>query len=589
MKKLWNLQVGFKTLDIGHGFFIVKFEMMEDYSNVYMGGPWVMMDRYVTVRKWQPDFKSDEAEEDTTAIWVRFPNLPIEYYDEKVFYHISKALGKPLKIDIITAMAARGKYARVCIEMDLRKPFISHLTIGRYHYIVEYEHLHLLCFSCGHVGHRKEKCFEFSVMQPEKTIQNVTVSRSETDNGPGTSKPTRPKNKEIPTEAETYGYGSWTLATTRRKFQQGKPKQKAQSCNSNRFEGLQMDQDHGETSGDPKIKKAQKKYIDLDLDPQSTPTQPAQVMDMDLPKPMENGRLDLGMVLQSGPMDKREKPHATQHHNTHEGPNPSSGEQYNQENPNTLPTALLPNASNNTIAKTAVIAPDNSLKSRKGKPPDSSGRKEERNNGGNCRGHSDDRTSIYHRIRINWWLAEVKLLIQPWWEIDSHNVSHMVHVKPTKPLEDDQRSVRNILGLSETEDWPNLKVSAMDMIIWNCRGAGNVRFWRTLRELVSLHKPDMLILIETKVELNTMDMSFNNLEYTASTHVDSIGRSGSIWLLWNPSQANVRVHDATSQMITATISRQEYPDWVLSAVYASLNIIMRDELWNGLEAIAQNI
>ncbi|KAI8018792.1 hypothetical protein LOK49_LG04G01997 [Camellia lanceoleosa] len=118
----------------------------------------------------------------------------------------------------------------------------------------------------------------------------------------------------------------------------------------------------------------------------------------------------------------------------------------------------------------------------------------------------------------------------------------------------------------------------MDMIIWNCRGASNARFRRTLRELVSLHKPDMLILMETKVELNTMGMSFNNLEYTASTHVDPIGRSGSIWLLWNPSQANVRVHDATSQMITATISRQEYPNWVLLAVYASLTIRKRDEL-----------
>ncbi|XP_028092237.1 uncharacterized protein LOC114292475 [Camellia sinensis] len=129
----------------------------------------------------------------------------------------------------------------------------------------------------------------------------------------------------------------------------------------------------------------------------------------------------------------------------------------------------------------------------------------------------------------------------------------------------------------------------MDMIIWNCRGTGNARFRRTLRELVSLHKPDMLVLMETKVELHTMGMFFNNLGYTASTHVDPIGRSGGIWILWNPSQANVRVHDATSQMITATISRQEYLDWVLSTVYASPNIRMREELWNGLEDIAQNI
>lgn len=129
----------------------------------------------------------------------------------------------------------------------------------------------------------------------------------------------------------------------------------------------------------------------------------------------------------------------------------------------------------------------------------------------------------------------------------------------------------------------------MDLLIWNCRGAGNDRFRRNLSELVQMHKSDMLILMETKVELNSMGMFFNNLGYTASTHVDPIGRSGGIWLLWIPSQVNVRVNEASSQMITATISRQEYLEWVLSAIYANPNIKMRDELWKDLDTIAQNI
>ncbi|XP_028052338.1 uncharacterized protein LOC114256851 [Camellia sinensis] len=224
MRKLWNLQAGFETLDIGNGFFIVKFEVMEDYAKVFTGGPWIVMDRYVTVRKWQPDFKSDEAEEDTTAIWVRFPNLPIEYYDEKVLYHIAKVLGKPLKVDINTAMAARGKYARVCIEMDLRKPLVSHITIGRYNYVVEYEHLHLLCFSCGRVGHRKEKCPEFSVIQSEKMTKKMTVNQMDAASGLKETQPNGHTDHELSTDKETHGYGPWTIATTRRKYLHGKHK-----------------------------------------------------------------------------------------------------------------------------------------------------------------------------------------------------------------------------------------------------------------------------------------------------------------------------------------------------------------------------
>ncbi|KAI8017227.1 hypothetical protein LOK49_LG04G01451 [Camellia lanceoleosa] len=167
---------------------------------------------------------------------------------------------------------------------------------------------------------------------------------------------------------------------------------------------------------------------------------------------------------------------------------------------------------------------------------------------------------VYHHVSIDWWLEEVKLLIQPWWEIDSHNVRHIVLVKPAKAMEEDQKNVKSILGLSEVENWPTIPMSSIDLLIWNCRGASNDRFRRNLHDLVQMYKLDMLILMETKVELNKMGMIFNNFRYTASTHVDPIGRSGGIWLLWNPNQVNVRVNEACSQMITATITRQEYPD-----------------------------
>ncbi|KAI8020747.1 hypothetical protein LOK49_LG03G02644 [Camellia lanceoleosa] len=118
----------------------------------------------------------------------------------------------------------------------------------------------------------------------------------------------------------------------------------------------------------------------------------------------------------------------------------------------------------------------------------------------------------------------------------------------------------------------------MDLLIWNYMGAGNDRFRRNLRELVQMHRPDLLILLETKVELNKMGMFFNNLGYMASSHVDPTGRNGGIWLLWNPNLINVSVNEAGSQMITATIACQDYLNWVLSAIYASPNPRLRDDL-----------
>ncbi|CAL5402542.1 unnamed protein product [Camellia sinensis] len=97
MIKIWGLQADFEALDIGNGFFIAKFDLMDDYTKVFTEGPWIVMDHYVTMTKWQHDFKSNEAEEDTIAIWIRFPTLPIEYYNKKALFHITKVLGVPLK------------------------------------------------------------------------------------------------------------------------------------------------------------------------------------------------------------------------------------------------------------------------------------------------------------------------------------------------------------------------------------------------------------------------------------------------------------------------------------------------------------
>ncbi|XP_028127267.1 uncharacterized protein LOC114323788 [Camellia sinensis] len=128
----------------------------------------------------------------------------------------------------------------------------------------------------------------------------------------------------------------------------------------------------------------------------------------------------------------------------------------------------------------------------------------------------------------------------------------------------------------------------MDLLIWNYMGAGNKKFKRNLCELVQIHKPDLLVLMETKVELASMGMFFNQMGFITSAHVDPIGRSGGILMLWNLNSIFVRVTKASSQLITTKIVTQEYPEWLLSAVYASPVSSKRKELWERLESIAQS-
>lgn len=154
----------------------------------------------------------------------------------------------------------------------------------------------------------------------------------------------------------------------------------------------------------------------------------------------------------------------------------------------------------------------------------------------------------------------------------------------------DHRRIRSILTSLATDPLPDYPVmNSLNMMFWNCRGAGNNAFKRNMRELLNTHKPAILILMETKIPYSTMGNFFNNLGFTAATIVDPVERAGGIWLLWDTDQVNMRTSHATNQVIQATIHKEDYEEWILSAVYASPNSSQRDELWDNLEETAKTM
>ncbi|KAL7197601.1 hypothetical protein ACSBR2_020190 [Camellia fascicularis] len=167
--------------------------------------------------------------------------------------------------------------------------------------------------------------------------------------------------------------------------------------------------------------------------------------------------------------------------------------------------------------------------------------------------------------------------------------THSLRIGLTRAMVNDHIRVRKILGTPDFCPLPHFpKSSSMKLLVWNCRGVGNKVFKRNLRELISTHKPTILVLMETKVQLSSMGLFFNKLGFTASTYVDPVGKCGGIWMLWDPFKATVIALDANTQVIHARIKRDNFQDWILSAVYASPNPRLRDALWNNLESMADN-
>ncbi|XP_057760262.1 uncharacterized protein LOC130980619 [Arachis stenosperma] len=65
-----------------------------------------------------------------------------------------------LKIDQNTPIHFRGKFARLCVEIDLRHKLVLVIKVLGRDFKVKYEGLHLICFGCGRYGHRVELCSE---------------------------------------------------------------------------------------------------------------------------------------------------------------------------------------------------------------------------------------------------------------------------------------------------------------------------------------------------------------------------------------------------------------------------------------------
>lgn len=60
-------------------------------------------------------------------MWVRIPNLLVEYYDKCLLWQIGDRIGHTLHIDVATEEMSYEKYARICVEVDLSKSLILNL------------------------------------------------------------------------------------------------------------------------------------------------------------------------------------------------------------------------------------------------------------------------------------------------------------------------------------------------------------------------------------------------------------------------------------------------------------------------------
>lgn len=103
-------------------------------------------------------FNSNEHQVRKIAAWVRIPELPVELYNPKFLWRVGSHIGTMLRIDDLTSLHSGGKFARICVELDLQRELVPSFTALGREFKFEYEGLHLICFGCGKYGHKRDVC-----------------------------------------------------------------------------------------------------------------------------------------------------------------------------------------------------------------------------------------------------------------------------------------------------------------------------------------------------------------------------------------------------------------------------------------------
>lgn len=183
ISSLWNPIKPFHLMDIENGYYLVKFQSIDDYTKALSQGPWMIYGQYLTVQPWTKDFNPSQSYPSIVLVWIRLPGLLVFLYKRKIIDEIGGTIGKVVRLDFNIDSRIRGRFARMAVYINLDKPLIAQVFVNGRNQKVEYEALPTICFTCGEYGHTKELCVSMKLISGLEKIQGNNTSMEKGEGG----------------------------------------------------------------------------------------------------------------------------------------------------------------------------------------------------------------------------------------------------------------------------------------------------------------------------------------------------------------------------------------------------------------------
>ncbi|KAK0582022.1 hypothetical protein LWI29_020550 [Acer saccharum] len=129
LQSIWKLNSQWRLISLGRGFFQILLNSEEDKAQVWGIGSLHLKPGILRLQPWTQNFNPNTQRTTNAQIWVRFYDLPWEFWHPQILSDMARGVGIPLKFDRATLEGDYGHFARMLIDVDLSKPLPDSIMI----------------------------------------------------------------------------------------------------------------------------------------------------------------------------------------------------------------------------------------------------------------------------------------------------------------------------------------------------------------------------------------------------------------------------------------------------------------------------
>ncbi|XP_027152250.1 uncharacterized protein LOC113752331 [Coffea eugenioides] len=158
----WGYPRNLSVVELGPNVFQFNLQNSEDKDRIVEGGPWVIDNQMLVLKRWVEGIEDDYKAFVTAPLWVQLWNLPVHWLSKEIGRKIGAVFKEVRDVVIPQVGGKEGRHLKALVMADLSKPLLRGTVVriaGTGKWIAfKYERCPDFYYNCGIVGHSERSC-----------------------------------------------------------------------------------------------------------------------------------------------------------------------------------------------------------------------------------------------------------------------------------------------------------------------------------------------------------------------------------------------------------------------------------------------